>query len=260
MTALAELLVPLGGMGLVVAAAVFLRVGAAAFALPGIGEQAVPVRFRLVLALGISLAVAPAVAGPVLAAWAAAPAAPAFLLAEAAAGLVMGLGLRVAVGLLQLAAAKAAQATSLAQVLGPGATPDPMPAIGVLLVTGGLALAFATGLHVHIIAALIVSYDVLPPGAALPGGDLAAWGTGLMSAAFGLAFSLAAPFLILALLYNVALGAINRAMPQLMVALVGAPALTFGALVVLLLAAPLILPLWRDHLFARLASPLAVLP
>lgn len=260
MNALIELLAPIGGAGLVVAAAVFLRVGAAAFALPGIGEQAVPVRFRLVLALALSLAVAPAVAGPVLDGWMRAPLGVAFLLAEAGAGLVLGLGLRVAVGLLQLAAAKAAQATSLAQLLGPGATPDPMPAIGVLLVTGGIALALATGLHVRIIGALITSYEVLPAGAALPGGDLAAWGTGLMGAAFGLAFSLAAPFLILALLYNVALGAINRAMPQLMVALVGAPALTFGALVVLALSAPLILPLWRDHLFARLAAPLAVLP
>ncbi|MFC3118840.1 flagellar biosynthetic protein FliR [Jhaorihella thermophila] len=38
-----------------------------------------------------------------------------------------------------------------------------------------------------------------------------------------LPFSLSAPFVIASLLYNLTLGAINRAMPQLMVTLVGAP-------------------------------------
>ena len=49
-----------------------------------------------------------------------------------------------------------------------------------------------------------------------------------MAASFALALSLAAPFVIASLLYNVALGVINKAMPQLMVAFVGAPAITCG--------------------------------
>ena len=57
----------------------------------------------------------------------------------------------------------------------------------------------------------------------LPGQDVAEWGVARVGAAFALALGLAAPFVIAAVLYNLALGVINKAMPQLMVALVGAP-------------------------------------
>ena len=88
--------------------------------------------------------------------------------------------------------------------------------------------------------------------------DLAALASGQMSQAFALAFALAVPFLVGSLLYNLALGAINRAMPQLMVAFVGAPALTWAALVLLLATAPLILSVWHEHFDRRLADPLGL--
>ena len=62
------------------------------------------------------------------------------------------------------------------------------------------------------------------------------------------------------MIYNLALGIINRAMPQLMVAMVGAPAITGGALALLMLAAPVILPLWLGLLQARLADPFGIGP
>jgi len=77
---------------------------------------------------------------------------------------------------------------------------------------------------------------------------------------FSLAFSLAAPFLIASVLYNLALGVINKAMPQLMVAFVGAPAITLGGLVILLLTTPFILPAWMRLMQATLASPMGPLP
>ena len=38
----------------------------------------------------------------------------------------------------------------------------------------------------------------------------------------------------------------NRAMPQLMVAFVGAPAISFGGLALLLIVAPFLLDVWRN--------------
>ena len=76
-----------------------------------------------------------------------------------------------------------------------------------------------------------------------------------VSSAFTFAFTLAVPFVAVSLLYNLALGVINRAMPQLMVAFVGAPAITYGALVLLALTAPLVLALWADQFQGRLLSP-----
>lgn len=250
----------IGGTGLVIGGLVFLRVGAAMMALPGLGEQMIPVRVRLALALVLTITLAPLVAPQLLAALEEGKGPGRLLLSEVVVGLALGLGLRVCLAILQIAAAKAAQATSLAQLLGPGAAPDPMPAIGGVLMTGGLALAFAAGLHVQIIAALAESYRVLPPGVLAGGADLAAWGTQGVARAFALAFALAAPFLVFALLYNAALGAINRAMPQLMVALVGAPALTAGGLALLALAAPRLLQTWHEILAARLADPFGPLP
>ena len=58
--------------------------------------------------------------------------------------------------------------------------------------------------------------------------------------------------------YNVALGAINRAMPQLMVAFIGAPAITAGGILILMLAAPVILHFWGLRLDRLIADPLAM--
>ncbi|MEC8795194.1 MAG: flagellar biosynthetic protein FliR, partial [Pseudomonadota bacterium] len=98
-------------------------------------------------------------------------------------------------------------------------------------------------------------YDLFPIGAGIAGADGIMWGSAMMSDACGPAFTLALPFLIAALLYNLALGIINKAMPQLMVSFVGAPALTLGALLLFAVSAPMILMVWRDWIDLRLMNP-----
>jgi flagellar biosynthesis protein FliR len=180
------------------------------------------------------------------------------MLIEAGAGLLIGLAIRLLVLALQLAGSIAAQSTALAQIFGAGATPDPMPAIGNILMLAGVTLAVTSGLHVKAALAMARSYEILPIGAALPAADILAWGAARVAMAFGLGFSLAAPFVIAAFAYNVALGAINRAMPQLMVAFIGAPAITWAGILLLMLAAPLILTVWNGRLDLTLADPLGM--
>ena len=62
-------------------------------------------------------------------------------------------------------------------------------------------------------SAFLQSYALFPFGALPAPSHLAEWGISRVSASFALAFSLSAPFLIASLLYNVALGVINKAMP-----------------------------------------------
>jgi flagellar biosynthetic protein FliR len=179
------------------------------------------------------------------------------LLTETVAGLALGAALRLLVHALQIAGVIAAQATSLAQLFA-GAGAEPQPAIGHLLTVAGLALAMAADLHLRIAEYFILSYDILPAGR-LPGAaDMADWGLAQVTRAFATGFSLAAPFVIASFLYNLALGVINRAMPQLMVAFVGAPALTAGGLVLLALSTPLALAVWLATLNGFLAAPFAV--
>lgn len=230
------------------AALVFLRVGAAVALFPALGEQMVPQRVKLAAALAVTLVVAPAVP----------PEPPPGLLlpfaGEAAAGLVLGFGLRLMILGLQTAGTIAAQSVSLAQMFA-GTGPEPQPIVANLLVLAGLALFVAMGGLERAVALLILSYDLMPPGHLPSAADLADWGLGRIASVFALAFGLAAPFVLAALLYNLALGAINRAMPQLMVSFVGAPALTLGGLALLALAAPVLLGVWRAAMQAALAAP-----
>ncbi|OAN69203.1 flagellar biosynthesis protein FliR [Jannaschia sp. EhC01] len=243
----------LSQLWLATAVAVFLRVGACFLVLPGLGDQMIPVRVRLGAALAFTVFLTPALQAD-LATGQVLPPVTAFF-SEMMAGLIIGMALRFLVHALQIAGTIAAQSTSLSQIMG-GATPDPLPAMGAILMLGGLTLAVLSGLHVHLVETFLRSYNVLPFGD-LPGPrDLAGWGVREVSASFSLAVSLAAPFLIASLIYNVALGVINKAMPQLMVAFVGAPAITWGGLVLLLVTTPFILPVWLHAFEGALASPL----
>jgi flagellar biosynthetic protein FliR len=234
--------------------AVFLRVGACFLVLPGLGDAMIPVRVKLGAALALSFLVTPVVAAD-LPPMAGSMPPLRFFVTEAVAGLILGLALRFSVHALQVAGSIAAQSTSLSQIMG-GASPDPQPAMGAILMLSGVTLAVMAGLHVHLAGAFIRSYALLPAGQMPAPGDLGAWGVARVAASFGLAMSLAAPFLIASLLYNLALGVINKAMPQLMVAFVGAPAITWGGLVLLLVTTPFVLSLWFTAFQAALVAPL----
>lgn len=245
-------LIDLVGMGqsmAIAAVMVFLRIGAALALLPAFGEQSIPQRVRLVIALAFTAIVAPA-AAPLM------PETPTLQHAatEVVAGLALGAVFRLMILSLQIAGTMIAQATSLSQIAG-GAAPEPLPAVGHFLTAAGLALAVMAGLHVKLAEALILSYQVMPAGEFPAAGDFAQWGLDQTAHAFSLAFSLAAPFTIAALMYNLALGAINRAMPALMVSFIGAPALSAGGLALLALLAPLLLGVWVQALEGVLANP-----
>jgi len=264
--ALAALL-PWLGRELLAAGLVFLRVAGAVAVFPAFGEAAVPVRVRLALALGLTMAVAPAVAGgagEIAAAQVAdlpplAGGAVALVLTETGIGLAFGLTVRLFVHALVTAGAMVAQATGLSQLFGAGGN-EPSAAVAQLLHLAGLTLALSAGLHVQAAAALIWTYDAFPLGRVPAAGPVAEWYLGALAAGFALAFRIAVPFLIAGLVWNLALGAVNRAMPQLFATLAGAPATMLGALALMLLLLPAGLGLWAEALAAFLAAPDAAPP
>ena len=256
MTALAGSTLDLFGQAALVGFVAFLRIGAAMALLPGFGETVVPARVKLALALAFTAIVAPAVTAAIAPRTGTAEGLLTCLATETLIGLSLGLVLRLMVLALAIAGTIAAQSTSLSQMFGTGG--EPMPAISHLLVMAGLALAMMAGLHARIAGILILSYDALPPGT-FPGAAIVRdWSILHVARAFALGFSLAAPFVLASTIYNVALGAINRAMPQLMVSFVGAPALTLGALALLAVVAPAALALWLGSLDTLLADPFGV--
>jgi flagellar biosynthetic protein FliR len=238
-------------------AGVFARISALVFFLPGLGEKAVPARVRLAAAFAISFVIAPLV-------FAANPAPPTtvsatfmMIAAEAVAGAVIGFGIRIAIFAIEIAGTIAAQSLSLSQLFSSGINDLPEPPVTTLLMMAAIALAISTGLHFKAVGALAFSYDMMPFGV-FPGASGAGeWAVERAAFSFSAAMSLALPFVMLGFIYNLAIGAANRAMPQLMVAFVGAPAITLAGLVLLALAAPPLLGVWMnmvDDIFAALAG------
>lgn len=245
-------LIALLGAGFWHAAIVFLRVSAMVSVLPAVGEIYVPVRVKLAVAIAFTFVVAPAL--PPFPEPDGLPDYARFAATEAVIGLALGIGVRLFVLGLQTAGTMAAQSTSLSQVLG-GIGAEPMPAIGAVLMISGTALAVMMGLHVRAAELLISSYQLFPAGEFPGAAGLSEWGVHRVSRSFAMAFTLSAPFVITAVIYNLTLGVINRAMPQLMVAFVGAPVITFGGLFILMVASPIILDVWLRALMSFFADP-----
>ncbi|MEO1493675.1 MAG: flagellar biosynthetic protein FliR [Pseudomonadota bacterium] len=241
---------------LYVAAGVFTRIGAAMMLLPGLGERSMSVRTRLGAALAVAVLLMPMIRAMT-------PFHPQggvdllmMLAAEAAVGLIIGLAFRLLVFALQITGMVAAQHLSVAQMFGSGVAPEPEPTIATLLSFGGIVMALMAGLHVHFVAVLVELYDVFPFGIFPGASGLGAWATMQMSVTFALGVTLAAPFVAIGFLYNLALGALNRAMPQLLVALVGVPFLVWIGMIILYLVLPGIYAEWDRHLAATLIDPL----
>ena len=234
----------------------FIRIGAFVSVLPALGDQMIPARVKLAIALVLAVSIFPTVSPPIIT-----PGAQlAFLFfSETLVGLLFGITLRFLSHALLVAGAIAAQSTSLSQLLG-GPSIDPQPALSNIIYMAGLALIVLADLHLKIIWALVELYRFLPIGVLLAPLDVMTWGVDSVASIFGLGFVLAAPFLLVSLIYNVAMGIINKAMPQLMVAFVGAPAITAGGMILLFVSLPILLPIWLARFDAVLSAPMQALP
>jgi len=204
---------------------VFSRVGAMMMLLPGVGTMGVPARVRLVLALAISFALTPTVQGQYPAVAPQTALSLVILIGqEITAGVLVGAMAAVIMSALQVAGFLIASQIGLAyaQTLDP--TQNTQGAVvGNFLTMLGTVMIFATDLHHLAIGAVAGSYRMLPPGAALPTGDMAQLVIRLVSSSFALGFQLAAPFLVFGFAIYAALGVLAKLMPQLQIFFVAVP-------------------------------------
>lgn len=204
---------------------VFARVGAMAMLLPAIGEMGVPARVRLVLALAITLALTPQVQAHYPAVVPQTGVALAILIAqEVTAGVLVGAMARIIISALSVAGYLVATQTGLAYAQTIDPTQNTQGAVlGNFLSLLGTTLIFLTNMHHLAIGAIAGSYQLLPPGGALPTGDMAQLVIGLVSSSFALGFQLAAPFLVFGFAVYAGLGVLARLMPQLQIFFLAVP-------------------------------------
>ena len=203
---------------------VFARIGSAVMLLPGFGEAYVAPRIRLVLALLLSFVVMP-LAGADL------PPLPAsslqlFLLlgGEIVIGIFLGTITRLLlVGLLTAGMIIALQSGVANALANDPASAQQGSIIGNFLMALGVILIFATDLHHLMLRALIDSYSLFVPGAPLALGDMAALITRIVSVSFVLSMQIAAPFILIGLIFYLGLGLLARLMPQVQVFFIAIP-------------------------------------
>jgi flagellar biosynthesis protein FliR len=211
---------------------IFARIGSAMMLLPGFGEAYVPQRFRLLLAVILSLLLLPILA-PLLPP---PPASPAALLvifgAEIAIGVFMGTLARLLLAGLETAGQFVSLQSGLsnAVIFNPmQATQSPIPS--ALYSALGVLLIFLTNLHYLMLRGLVDSYMIFTPGELPPLGDLSQTVARAVAGSFRLAIEMAAPFIVLGTVFFVGLGLVARLVPQLQVLFVTQPLQIMGGLV-----------------------------
>jgi flagellar biosynthetic protein FliR len=203
---------------------VFARVGAVLMLLPVFGEDAIPGRIRLFIAFALSFALYGLIGEPARAAVQAGAVLPAILVTELITGLAMGMIVKI----LFFAISMAGSLMSLQIGMSSAVIFDPSQSgqAPILSKLVGLVAALACmGMQVHHLwlGAIVHSYQTFPIGGMPPMHDFAELAVEAIGRSMTLGISLAAPFLVYGIVFNVALGLAARVAPAIQVFFIAQP-------------------------------------
>lgn len=226
----------------------FVRIAAWLFFDPMLGNRAAPVSARLVLALVLTLAVAPILPSPQPVALTS-PDGLLVLLQQIAIGTALGFSLRIVFAAVEFAG----QLMALQMGLSFATLFDPVngaqtPVISQFLVLASVLILFAMNGHHIIIDALAQSFIDIPIGAGLGSAGFAMlvhWGGAIFMTGLHIALPVTAALLVT----NLTIGMMTRASPQLNIFAVGFP-LTLAVGFVVLYLTLVYLPMILEHFWA----------
>jgi flagellar biosynthetic protein FliR len=203
---------------------VFARVGAMVMLMPALGEENIPMRVKLSIALLFTLVLLPLHRSAYHIDMTSLSGLLVLMLHEIVIGIILGATARVTLSALQVAGSVIAQQMGLGFVTSVDPTQGQQGVlVGNFLTMLGITMLFATDSHHLVIAALSDSYKIFAPGESMLTGDVASLATQAFAAAFKIGLQLSAPFLVFGLVFNIGLGVLARLMPQMQVYFVGAP-------------------------------------
>lgn len=238
---------------------IFVRIGAAMMVLPGFGDVYVSPRIRLLFALVFSLMLTPMLEPrmPVL------PQSGLMLGVviggEVLIGTFIGLIARGLMSALHVAGSIIAMQSALAvaAVFDPGSGGQ-SPVVSNILTLAAITLFFALDLHHLVLAALVQSYDVFAPATFPDVADMNLLHLRVIADAFNIGVMLAAPHIIISLLFYIGGGLIARLMPNFQVFFVMMPAQIFIALALLILGLPLLMEIFMQFMQTQISNFVAV--
>lgn len=226
----------------------FARLGSVIMLFPGVGESYVSPRMRLMFALSLCFLLMEPMLGRI-------PAPPEaigdlfkMLSYEILIGLFFGTMLRIILSTLESAGAVIALQTGLsnATILNPSLAIQSTLASAMLSVTG-VTLIFVTGLDQLLFRSLIGIYDVFPPGGTIMPGDMAQTIIQMTNHSFVLGIELSMPFLVMGLLMYIALGIMQKLLPQVQLFLVALPIQIWGGLALFGITIAGIMTVWLQY-------------
>ena len=215
---------------------IFCRIGTCMMVAPGLSRSNVPTQVRLFIALNVTLMLSPLLEGAVRPALEGASTSAIIRLiwSELMVGLVIGLTARVFFSALETMATVIASAIGLSL---PGTVDDGehVPALVPLITLTATVLFFMTGQHWELFRGLVGSYRIWLPAVGITGENSVAQLVEHLSQAFTLALRVASPFVIYAVLVNLAVGLANKLTPSIPVYFISLPFVLFGGLLLLYL-------------------------
>ena len=219
------------------------RLGTAIMFTPGLGGALMSTRVRLLLSVLLGFVLMP-VLNPMLPAMPVDPVGMTMLLlGEVTVGLFFGILMQILIAPIDLAGSFISFATGLSNALvADTISAEQTPVVTTFLNNIALTLFLMTDTHHLLLRALVDSYGLFQPGAALPMGDFSQTLIRVTGESFSIAMRLAAPLVVFALVFNVALGLLNKLVPQMQVFFVGTPLqLLIGLSVLMIALAPMMM-------------------
>ncbi|WP_075292507.1 flagellar biosynthetic protein FliR [Pararhizobium arenae] len=228
--------------------AAFCRIGGCIMVMPGFSTARVSVNIRILLAVTISMAVLPIMWDQIYPQVIGKGHTYIYLIAtETVIGGVIGLIARYYVLGLQFAG------TVLTMMIGFNAPPTadvledtPENQLTNLISFAGLILLFMLDFHHVIIESLVDSYKVMPIGVGFDAQGVLITLTNALETTFMIMIRLAGPFLIYGLLFNLAIGLVNKLAPAIPIYFISLPYLIMGGMFLLYLGIAAMLKLFAD--------------
>lgn len=240
-----------------VAVLIFCRVGTFLMLVPGFASARIAPRIRLAIAAALSVSLYPVLDPVIRNAISGMPESVAYtmIVGETARGFTIGLLCRVFIAALQFGATVAANCIGLMGIPGtPMEDTEASSPVATLASLSATALLFMTNQHIEAIRAMVDSYTALPPQVAVDLGWMTSRLAERLSETFALAVRLAGPFIIYAVIVNLAIGFANRLVPQISIYFVSLGLITLGGILLLHLAADDWLTIFVDGYTSWLAT------
>ena len=221
---------------------IFLRFGSAIMFMPAFMSSYINVKFRLSIALSITLILVPILGTQFTTIDLSGFEYIRVILCEITIGVFLGLIMQVFFASLNLAGNIAGQALGFAnaQIFEPSFQTQSIVIQSFLSITA-LAVIFATNTHHLMISAIIDSYNVFPVGNSLPTGDLSKSISQNLNESFSMGFQIGAPFVAFTVVFYVGMGLISKLMPQLNIFFLSQPLQIYLGLGLLLITTPIMI-------------------